>query len=166
MAGSTLPAVRTRIVAILAAIDSTVPAYHTWPGYEKVWQDRGGASGAEPRKVEAAWLDSIASGTSSYPTFRAGRKRREEQYSQIVSIGAQWDTDATLEAVEARVMALFVELEEAIADDPAMTATTLVSGQQIIKAAVSDWELESGPVENGGFTAVITATVTVEARIL
>lgn len=164
MTASTLPAVKAQLVSILGQLATDVPAYWTWPGVEQVWADMGGS---HFERVEACWLDHVTPATVVHPTMRAGQKRREEEYDQIVNIGVQdAREDATLQAVEERALALFGAFEDAVAATGRLTGTTLSAGQQIVLARIDEWTLESGPLENHGYAAVVAANVLVRARLL
>lgn len=164
MTASTLSTVKARLVTVCQGLAADVPAYWTWPGIEQVWADIGGS---HFERVEAYWLDHVATATVIHPTMRAGQKRREEEFEQVVNCGVQdAREDATLQAVEERALVLFGLLEDALAASGRLAGTTLTAGQQIVLARIDEWTLESGPLENHGYAAVVAASVLVRARLL
>lgn len=164
MTASTLTAIRERLVDVCGGLVPDVPAYSSWPGVEQVWADVGGS---HFERVEAYWLDDNATVTVTYPTLRAGQKRREEEIDQIVCAGVQDAAEtATIQAVKDRVHYLFGELEHALAATGRLSGATLVAGQQILLARIDEWTTEAAPLESAGFAAVVTARVLVRARIL
>jgi len=162
--GSTLPAVKAALVDILDGLDANMPAYWTWPGVEQVWSDMGGS---HFDRVEAAWLDGRATVSAGYPTLNGPQRRREEEITQVVNIGVQdAREDATLQAVEERALGLFAAFEHAIAGNATLSNATLAAGQQIILTRIDEWTIESGPLENAGYAAVVDVVVVVRAHLV
>jgi hypothetical protein len=148
---STLPAVKTRLVALLnVALD--VPAYYAWPGpntsHECVFMGRYPDLGEDRVDV-----------TSDIATVKAGRKQRTEVYALPVtfwSFRPDLSSDGA-EAAELRAFALFAGLENILADDPTL-------GLDIQWARLGDFTSQGHIFEKSRVYELI-AQVDVQARL-
>lgn len=163
MTGSTLPAVKARLVDVLRGLDPDVPAYWTWPGVEQVWSDMGGS---HFDRVEACWLEQPTEAAVSYMALGGVRKQREETYEQIVCFGVQDAGESSSgQVVEERALALFSLFEHEIAGDPLLPGADLAAGQQLLEVRIASWAIDSGPFESSGNAAVVAARVRVWATL-
>lgn len=140
---STAPVVKTRLLELLAAAATGVQVERHHPG--------------DALAHEAIFTGRVR-GTSSIPVAKAGRKKREEEYTievWFVVAHATTELDAELRAFE-----LLGLLEDALANDPtlAQDATT--------RATLDGWETETGvDPGTGGYQTLLRADVGVACRL-
>lgn len=142
---STIPAVRNQLVALLKA--------------------RPALSGLQ---IEAHWPvqiedESVHCGevraSSTIPVMTAGRKRREEDYELDVWIVAGAPGQIAAQA-EARAQALFVELEDIVANDPSLGG----AAGSTLRVTLDSYEWRTGP-DDEGYGSTIKAVLGCKARL-
>lgn len=114
----------------------------------------------DSKDQEAIWFGNT-SGSNTYPVMRAGRKPRDEQYVVNLHLEVQCP-DSADETSEARALELLAELEDLVADDPALglsgTFPTLV-------AELASWSVTNGLLDPAGWGTHITAQIEVKSRL-
>lgn len=143
---STVPTVRTTLLALLGARDALagVQISDTHPG--------------DAREVESVYLGE-ARGDDRIPTIRAGRKVRQEAYTLDVWFDCAGDGPTAKTASE-RAWAFFGELEDILADDPSLGLAPP------FWAALADWtETIFFDEARRGFGSLLRAGVHCKARL-
>lgn len=140
---STAPAVKTALLATWTETASLGVTRHH-PG--------------DAMKREAVFSGRVR-GRSTIPVMRAGRKKREEDYTVEVWIRvAKASTEAD---AEDRSFELLGELEDRLANDPGLGL-----GEPTLRATLDGWETETGfDPGTGGWETVLRADVGVANRL-
>lgn len=96
-----------------------------------------------------------------FATIRAGRKKREEDYSfqLIIDVDAPEDWGP---ASEAAAFTFAGDVDNMLADDPALG---LAATYPTLRMHVSHLEQISGPLDPGGVGTRITLTISVQSRL-
>jgi len=146
MAGTTAAALKTALITAMgneAALD----------GIPKAYGDPG-----ELGRTEHIWIGAATDGESFNPTFRAGRKRREEEYT--IDVTVMVSSMARPEINEARAVTIGTVIAEMLADDPQVNAVT-----NLMWCALDAWELDT--IETGeGPQTTYTLTLRAKGRLL
>ena len=141
---STVPAVKAALVSLLTtALPSTQVTY--------------GRPADSMLSRNCVWLGRAA-GADRIPVMSAGRKVREQTYSVTVFVWVA-KPRGTVEAAEDEAHDLLAEVEDALADDPALGG---VDG--LIHATAGTWEAEADLAKEGPF-CLVTLDVDCLARL-
>lgn len=148
MSTTTAPTVRAQLITLLAARPGLAGVLVT-----PVWQ--GDAATQEQMYLGKTSAD------LDFATIRAGRKKREEDYAVDLVIDVErpddWGPDS-----EERAFALAAEVDDLVADDPAIgLGATLPT----LRIHVSHLEQTSGALAEGGIGTRITLTLSVQSRL-
>lgn len=160
---STVTTVKAQLVSLLTTALATsgvdggqVPVDYAWPGPDT--QAEHVFLGRHPDLVANPLLEA-ASLRSEIANIKAGRKHRTESYAVDVTI---WSFRHDLgpedaQEAEVRAFALYAELEDVLADDPAL-------GLAIVAATVADVSVSLVPFQSG-WAAVLVPTISISARL-
>lgn len=97
----------------------------------------------------------------AFATIRAGRKKREEDYTIQLIIDVEDPTDWG-PASEARAFELAGDVDDLLAADPALGLSATLP---TLRIHVSHLEQASGALENAGLGTRITLTLSVQSRL-
>lgn len=143
MAGTTMAGFRSALYSALGAATS-VKVFYGEP--------------FEMMPSECIWLGKATDGTQEPVALRKGRVKRDEDYEFEVTIRVA--SKARPEQAEARAVAIGATLEELLADDPNLSATT-----DVLFALVDSIELDT--TETGDLpVSILTYTIRVRGRML
>lgn len=148
MSTTTAPIIRAQLISLLAARPALtdVLVKHVWQG-------------------DAAEQEQIYLGNTSadldFATIRAGRKKREEDYTIQVIIDVETPTDWG-PASETRAFVLAGDVDNMLADDPAIG---LAGTYPTLRMHVSHLEQSSGGLDPSGIGTRITLTISVQSRL-
>lgn len=148
MSTTTAPAVRAQLITLLAARPALAAVLVT-----RVWQGDAG-------KQEQIYLGNTTADID-FATIRAGRKKREEDYTVQLIIDVEIPTDWG-PASETRAFVLAGEVDDMLADDPAIG---LAATYPTLRMHVSHLEQASGALADGGIGTRITLTLSVQSRL-
>jgi len=142
MAGSTAAALKAALKTAMAAEGalSAVAVSYGEPG--------------ELHRSEHIWIGSAVSGSVEPAVFRAGRVRRDEEYSLDVVIDV--GSEPRPEDAETRAVLLGAVVEEMLADDPQVSNVT-----NLLWVIVDGFELDTVESSEGPRS---TYTLTLQAR--
>lgn len=148
MSTTTAPVVRAQLVSLLAARPAlaAVLVTHVWQG--------------QADKQEHIYLGNT-SADIEFATIRAGRKKREEDYTVqvIIDVDAPTDWGPTSET---RAFVLSAEVDDMLADDPAIG---LAATHPTLRMHVSHLEQSSGALDPAGIGTRIILTISVQSRL-
>lgn len=148
---TTLFTVRGQLVTTLSArsgLDGVTVA-RGWPGAD--------SDGEMVVLASTADIPELASGTSQIPTLKSGRKHRAEDYRIPVTVSVA--SARPLATVEARVEAIWNEVEDTLADDPQIDGLS-----DIHWALIGDFQVLCRPLEKGWWV-LLESGVDVRARL-
>lgn len=148
MAGSTMVAFKSKLVSELAALPAMA-------GVKVSYGDPGDLA-----LKENVWCGKITDNEHEAVALKAGRRRREENYTADVYVEVT-GTRLTVETAETRALALGLVLEEYLADNPKLDGT--ITG--LLFAVVSGMELSTLESTDGPHTR-LTVSIDVKARLL
>jgi hypothetical protein len=148
MAGSTMVAFKSALVVNLAALPGMA-------GVKVSYADPG-----DKALKENVWCGRITDNEHEAVALRAGRRRREENFTAEVFIEVV-GTRLTAERAETRALALGLVLEEYLADNPKLDGS--VDG--LAFAVISSMELATLETTEGPQTR-LTVGIYVKARLL
>jgi hypothetical protein len=141
------------MAAIKANLKTALRANTTLSGVQVSYGDPGGDA-----QRETVWLGHTEDGSQEPLAMRAGRRRREENYTLHVHV--EVIGRPTPEDNEARATDLCTAVEEVLADDPKVGNTP-----GVIHAVVAGVEMATGETTDGPRT-VLTIFVSVKGVLL
>jgi hypothetical protein len=145
---STAPTVRAALIAALDARPGLngVTVTHFWQG--------------DADTQEAIYLGNTTL-NNEWVVLRAGRKPREEEYRIVLHVRCmtpgEWGP-----AAETRIFALLAEVENLVADDPAIG---LAATYPTLRMIIAEMTVDPVVLEPGGIGAVATLTIEVHNRL-
>jgi len=145
---STAPVVRAALIAALDARSGLdgVLVTHFWQG--------------QADEQEALYLGSTSS-DEEWVTLRAGRKAREETYRIQIHIRA-WKPGFWDATNETRIFALIAEVDNLLADDPAIGLSATLPTLRILLAS---YEVKPVALDPAGIGAEATLSLEVHSRL-
>lgn len=144
---STITLVRARLVDVLAnnPVLTGVQVSHGYPGEGLI-------------KREAIYVDRVV-GAHKIANIKAGRKQRDEEYTVTVVISVVKDA-GTIAVCEARAFELLEQVEDTLADDPALQDL-----EGVVHATAAGFRMFSDMAKQGP-ACVIEFDIDVRARLI
>lgn len=113
----------------------------------------------EPEQAESIWFGNARTTDERIPVMKAGTKKVDERYLLDIHVQVIQADGQTQESADLRCVALFGELQQALAVDPQITAEVFV-------VELDSWEHFVGELPSGrGHGSRFDARVRVHARL-